>query len=94
MFEIRIMPTAREQLRRIRKTYQAQVRDAIHLHLTYEPTLESASRIKRLRGRQKSTYRLAVGDYRVFYDVVESAVIVNEVLHKGETLRFYEGGEA
>ena len=49
----------------------------------------SRSRIKRLRGEQDATYRLRVGQYRVFYDVLERQVIVTAVLHKRETVLFY-----
>ena len=58
-------------------------------HLRHEPDRVSRSRIKRLRGRQAATYRLRVGDYRVFYDVAEAEVVVIAVLHKRETAKFY-----
>ena len=63
--------------------------DAIETHLQYEPERVSRSRVKRLRGKQGATYRLRVGEYRVFYDVVEDQVIVTAVLHKQETVGFY-----
>jgi mRNA-degrading endonuclease RelE of RelBE toxin-antitoxin system len=34
-----------------------------------------------------------VGDYRVFYDVLEDVVSVVAILHKQESLKFYEKGE-
>jgi len=44
------------------------------------------SRIKRLRGRTAATYRLRVGDFRVFYDVDEAEVVVNcRVAQKGRS---------
>ena len=45
--------------------------------------------MKRLRGTQDATYRLRVGEHRVFYDVVEDQVIVTAVLRKHETVGFY-----
>jgi len=65
------------------------VLDAIETHLRYEPDRLSRSRIKRLRGRQAATYRLRVGDYRVFYDVGEAEVVVIAVLHKRQTAELY-----
>jgi len=63
--------------------------DAIETHLRFEPERLSRSRIKRLRGPTAATYRLRVGDYRVFYDIVEEEMIVIAVLHKQETAEFY-----
>jgi mRNA-degrading endonuclease RelE of RelBE toxin-antitoxin system len=52
---------------------------------------ESRSRIKRLRGSQSATtYRLRVADYRVFYDITETEVVIIAVLHKRETAGFYQ----
>lgn len=45
--------------------------------------------IKRLRGHQDATYRLRVGDFRVFYDVAGETVTVVTVLHKRDTETFY-----
>jgi mRNA-degrading endonuclease RelE of RelBE toxin-antitoxin system len=50
----------------------------------------SRARIKRLRGEQDATYRLRVSEYRVFYDVLASQVVVTAVLHKQETTGFYQ----
>ncbi|MGH7263629.1 MAG: type II toxin-antitoxin system RelE family toxin [Candidatus Rokuibacteriota bacterium] len=50
-------------------------------------------RVKRLRGRQDATYRLRVGDHRVFYDVLERHVVVTAVLHERETAGFYREEE-
>ena len=39
-------------------------------------------------GKQDATYRLRVGEYRVFYDVGEGVVTVVAVFHKRDTVRF------
>lgn len=61
-------------------------------HLRHDPTKESRSRIKRLRGIHNPDYRLRVGDYRVFYAVDERRrrVDVLRVMHKNETQSYYE----
>ncbi len=61
-------------------------------HLTHEPTTESKSRIKRLRGLSDPDYRLRVADYRVFYTVREREhrVDVLRIMHKDETRTYYE----
>jgi mRNA-degrading endonuclease RelE of RelBE toxin-antitoxin system len=61
-------------------------------HLTHEPTKESRSRIKRLRGVSDPDYRLRVADYRVFYSVREQKLRVEvlRIMHKDETQKYYE----
>ena len=89
MFRIALRPRAAEQIRRLRRADAVAILDAMETHLRYEPERVSRSRIKRLRGGQDATYRLRVGEYRVFYDVTEEQVIVTAVLHKQETVSFY-----
>ena len=91
MFRIVVGPHAAEQIRRLRRVDAVAVLDAIEAHLRYEPDRVSRSRIKRLRARTTATYRLRVGNFRVFYDVVEAEVVVIAVLHKRDTAAFYEG---
>ena len=89
MFRIVVRPRAAEQIRRLRRIDAVAVLDAIETHLRHEPDRLSRSRIKRLRGSHAATYRLRVGDFRVFYDVAEAEVIVIAVLHKRDTVLFY-----
>jgi mRNA interferase RelE/StbE len=90
MFRIVVRPRAVGQIRRLRRVDAVTILDAIETHLHHEPDRVSRSRIKRLRGRGATTYRLRVGDFRVFYDVVEAEVIVIAVLHKRDTATFYQ----
>jgi mRNA-degrading endonuclease RelE of RelBE toxin-antitoxin system len=66
MFRIVVRPLAAGQIRRLRRIDAVAILDAIETHLRHEPDRLSRSRIKRLRGRQLSTYRLRVGDFRIF----------------------------
>lgn len=76
----------------LRKYDATQIADAMERYLQHEPTKESKSRIKRLRGISNPDYRLGVGDYRVFYVVDEDArrVDVLRVMHKDQTLAYYK----
>lgn len=76
----------------LQKYDATQIADAMERHLRHNPTKESKSRIKRLRGISNPDYRLRVGDYRVFYMVDELArrVDVLRVMHKDQTLRYYK----
>jgi mRNA interferase RelE/StbE len=90
MFRIVVRPPAADQIRRLRRLDAVAILDAIETHLRNEPDRVSRSRIKRLRGRHATTYRLRVGDFRVFYDVGEAEVVVIAVLHKRDTTAFYQ----
>ena len=50
-------------------------------------------RSKRLNGRHRAVFRLRVGDYRVFYDVLEDVVSVVAILSEEQTPEFYTEGE-
>ncbi len=56
----------------------------MELHLRYEPTKLSKSRIKRLRGLEQPQYRLRLGEIRVFYDVTETEVQVLAIVSKAQ----------
>lgn len=82
-------PSAVRQLRRLRRIDGVRILDAIETHLRDEPERPTRTAIKRLRGRQDATYRLRVGDFRLFYDVDGQTVTIIAVLHKRETETFY-----
>jgi mRNA-degrading endonuclease RelE of RelBE toxin-antitoxin system len=81
-FEVLLAPEAIQDFRRLDAHTRAEVRDALEVHLRYEPTKVSRSRIKRLRGLARPQYRLRVGEVRIFYDVVGSEVWVLAIVEK------------
>lgn len=68
-YKILFSPQAEDDLLALRAADRAKVLDAIELHLTFEPTKESKSRIKRLQGYRRPQYRLRIDEIRAFYDV-------------------------
>ena len=82
-FEIILAPSAVTELRSLRADIRSRVRDAIELHLRYEPTKVSRSRIK-LQGLEQPQYRLRVDEIRVFYDVLEATVEVLAIVSKDQ----------
>ncbi|OGW59503.1 MAG: hypothetical protein A2V83_10235 [Nitrospirae bacterium RBG_16_64_22] len=82
--EIVVAPEAVDDLRSLKAYDRAAAGDAIEKHLRHEPTKESKSRIKRLRGMNRPQYRLRVGDLRIFYDVSEKSVAVLAIVSKPE----------
>lgn len=89
MFKIAFRAEAIRRLKKMKRFHAVTILDAIERHLRDEPERASRTSIKRLRGRQETTFRLRVGDYRVFYDVIEDRVEIVQILHKSETPSFY-----
>ena len=92
--DIIFSPEANDDFRSLRAFDRAAVRDAINEHLLHEPTRQSKSRIKRLRGVRMPQFRLRVGGIRVFYDVRESDVEILGIVDKSfaaEWLEKWEG---
>ena len=92
IFGIDLKPSTIADLDALRSFDATQIADAMEKHLQHEPTKESKSRIKRLRGITNPDYRLRVGHYRVFYTVhVETkTVVILRVMHKDQTKAYYE----
>lgn len=83
-FEILLAPEAVEDLRSLKASFRATVREALEEHLRHEPEKVSKSRIKRLRGLSRPQYRLRIGEVRVFYDVAGNTVEVIAIVAKSE----------
>ena len=83
-YEILVAPDAGNQLAALPVHTRSEVRDGIELHLRFEPTKLSKSRIKRLQGLDQPQYRLRVGEIRVFYDVTDKEVQVLAIVSKAE----------
>ncbi len=91
-YTITLKPSAVADLDALRKYDATQIANAMERHLQDDPTKESKSRIKRLRGISNPDFRLRVGDYRVFHMVDKDAcrVDVLRVMHKDETVLYYK----
>jgi mRNA-degrading endonuclease RelE of RelBE toxin-antitoxin system len=90
MFRIAFKPAAVRQLKALRRYDCTAILEEIERHLRDEPERTSRTSIKRLRGHQDATFRLRVGEYRIFYDVGEDTVEIIQILHKSETHLFYK----
>jgi len=77
-----LAPQALDDLKRLSARGRAQLEDALEVHLRYQPTKTSRSRIKRLRGLSRPQYRLRVDDVRVFYDVRERCMEVLAIVRE------------
>ena len=83
-YEIILAAQAVGDFRRLSARDRSSIRDALERHLRYEPGKESRSSIKRLRGSIRPQYRLRVGVFRIFNDVVEDAVQVLAIVPKAQ----------
>jgi len=81
---------ALEDFNALNARWRATVREAIRTHLTYEPTKQSKSRIKRLRDLRHPQFRLRVGEIRVFYDVIDTDVVIIAIMTKERTIQWLE----
>jgi len=81
-YEIVLAPQAVEDLRRLRASVRAEVRDALEKYLRFEPAKGGRSRIKHLRGLSRPQDRLRVGEVRVYYDVQGRVVDVIAIVPK------------
>jgi len=90
-YKIILATEAVEDFRRLTARDRSSIRDALERHLRSEPGKESRSSIKRVRDVVRPQYRLRVGDFRVFYDVVEDAVEVLAIVSKAEADGWLEG---
>ena len=79
-----VAPDAGNQLAALPAHTRSEVRDGIELHLRFEPTKVSRSRIKKMGGLDQPQYRLRVGEMRVFYDVTDTEVHVLAIVDKDE----------
>ena len=82
-YTVVVARAAEEQFRRLDAWWRSALKRAVREHLESDPTRESKSRIKRLRGLRQPQYRLRVDEMRVFYDV-------NEAQNRVEVLGFVE----
>lgn len=92
-FEIRYSNEAVAQLRTLRNFDRTAILDQIEQVLSVNPTVVSKARIKRLREPAPTQYRLRVGEFRVFYDVEEEAVLIIQILSKQDS-QDYLGGSS
>ena len=83
-YEIIFSTDAADDFKALNAGERSSIRKAVETHLQHEPRKISRSRIKKLRGIDRPQFRLRVGEYRVFYDVAESAVEILAIVAKSE----------
>lgn len=87
-YEIVLSPEALQDLKLLDARTRARVRDAIGVHLRYDPTKTTKSSIKRLRGLSRPQYRLRIDEVRVFYDVTTDTVEILAIISKARAAQW------
>jgi mRNA-degrading endonuclease RelE of RelBE toxin-antitoxin system len=90
-YEVRYSNEAVEQLKKLRAFDQVAILDQMEQVLSINPTLESRSRVKRLREPTPTQYRPRVGEFRIFYDVDQETVLVVQILTKQDSIEYLGG---
>jgi mRNA-degrading endonuclease RelE of RelBE toxin-antitoxin system len=90
-YEIRYSDEAIEQLKKLRVFDRTAILDQIEQVLSVNPTVVSKARVKRLREPAPTRFRLRIGDFRVFYDVEDAAVLIIQILSKQDTADYLGG---
>jgi mRNA-degrading endonuclease RelE of RelBE toxin-antitoxin system len=81
MYEIRYAENIADDFKRLRPAQRKLILDRIEVQLTHQPTRQTRSR-KILVGlvppweHVEPVWELRIGEFRVFYDVDEAAVVV------------------
>jgi mRNA interferase RelE/StbE len=92
-YEIRYSNEAVAQLRKLRVFDRTAILDQVEQVLNVNPTVVGKAGIKRLREPAPTQYRLRVGEFRVFSDVEEPAVLIIQILSKQDS-HDYLGGSS
>jgi mRNA-degrading endonuclease RelE of RelBE toxin-antitoxin system len=77
-FDFRWLPDSHDHLGEFPKAARTSIVRAVLEQLQYQPTTETNHR-KKLRPNRLANWELRIGDYRVFYEVIESDRIVEIV---------------
>ncbi len=85
VFEVVYQPEAVAELNELRAFHRVWVLEAIAKNLTEAPAMARGKKKQVDLGGGDFIWQLRVGDYRVFYDVVEEQrlVVVRHIRHKG-----------
>lgn len=75
-YDIQIEPDAWDHLESLSAYHRGIVVSAIEVQLQHTPTVETRHR-KPLIANPLATWELRVGDFRVFYDAIESDAVVS-----------------
>ena len=92
MFELEFTASALDDLAYFKKAEQNLILDNIEASLRHEPLVETRHR-KPLRPNDLSAWELRVGNFRVFYDVDETAkvVLIKAIGYKKRNVLYIRG---
>ncbi len=89
-FAIEYSEESLNQLRELRAFERSAILGQIRQVLSTSPMQTRKARVKRLRQPAPTEYRLKVGEYRIFYDIVEDIVDIRQILSKTDSVPYLE----
>jgi mRNA-degrading endonuclease RelE of RelBE toxin-antitoxin system len=94
-YEIRLLPAAIRQLRKLSSGDGQQVRAALHAQAAESaaPGSRGGKSLKTIRGRHDRFYRLRVGEVRVIFDLIreERVLRVHGIVNRRDLDRWLRG---
>lgn len=90
-FRIEFELHAQKDLELLEKQTRLEILQASQKYLPDSPFQSVKTRIKKMTGFSPTLYRLRIGDYRVYYRVIDQTVGVLGILHKKESKRWLRG---
>ncbi len=89
-FAIEYSEESLNQLRNLRAFDRSAILSQIRQVLSTSPTKTSKARVKSLRQPAPTEYRLKVGEFRIFYDIVDDIVYIRQILSKSDSAAYLE----
>jgi len=84
-FRVIFSPSAQREIEGIEPDYALQIAKDIKIYLEISPLPFGKSRIKKLTGFRPPLYRLRSGDFRAYYRIIATDVVVLTITHKKDS---------
>jgi len=84
-FGIIFSPPAQREIEGLEPDYALQIAKDIKTYLEISPLPFGKSRIKKLTGFHPPLYRLRSGDFRAYYRIISTDVVVLAITHKKDS---------
>ena len=84
-FGVIFSPSAQREIEGLKSDYALQIVRDIKIYLEMSPLPFGKSRIKKLTGLHPPLYRLRSGDFRAYYRIISTDVVVLAITHKKDS---------
>jgi mRNA-degrading endonuclease RelE of RelBE toxin-antitoxin system len=84
-FKVILSPPAQREIERLEPDSALQIVKDIKTYLEISPLPFGKSRIKKLTGFDPTLYRMRSGDFRAYYRIISTDVVVLGITHKKDS---------